>query len=562
MELKNKQLYSETLKQIIAIKKDCGVADGETAGLKYAVDTMPLRVPVVGEFSAGKSSLLNKFIGKQILSVGITPETALPAELYYSASDYDEGIDSNGKATRLSSLDGAAEKYVCLRRHINSDFLKNIEPLVLVDMPGFDSPLDAHNKAIFSYLDKGAHYIVLTPVDAGTVSSSMTQQIQNILTFGKSCTFFLSKADLRSADETSQVKDELSRELYAIVGDNVSVSAISQNDISLFENFISSLNPEQLFADQFCDRIKDECHDLKASLNTKISALQSDKAKNARAIGELQASIKKIEEKKAKLIASVQNNTFADEADSVASAVGSALSSQVESLTDVAINGGKEALQEEINSIVQNTVASKIQNVTTNITAKFSRELTSDMKGLSDIMNSYNMPDVVAKLQDSAQKMYDVGKANIDSYIADKQEKGKGGGANVAYKTAIGILAATTTIVAPWIEIIIMLLPEIINLLFGNIQKNNQREQVRGQISGQIPAIKREVRGKVSQLLQENSSGMISNISQNFDEQLKQKASEIEEATKQLEQNNNTEEQIGKYKNCVVQTDKLLEKLI
>ncbi|MGL4987068.1 MAG: dynamin family protein, partial [Treponemataceae bacterium] len=193
MELVSKQKFSGILNEVISIEKECDLSSEKTALLKDAVETMNLLVPVVGEFSAGKSSLLNKFIGKNILSVGIAPETAIPAELYYSQEEYIEGVDSSGNVERITDITSAPSKYTCIRRYINSDFLKQIKPIVLVDMPGFDSPLDAHSKSIFSYLDKGCHYVILTPVDAGTVSSSMSKQIQNILTFGKRCTFFVSK---------------------------------------------------------------------------------------------------------------------------------------------------------------------------------------------------------------------------------------------------------------------------------------------------------------------------------------------------------------------------------
>lgn len=97
----------------------------------------------------------------------MTPETAIPAELYFSPEEYDEGVRADGSVERIADIAAAAGRYTYLRRHINSPALRDIQPLVLVDMPGFDSPLDAHNKAIFSYLDKGCHYIVLTPAEDG-----------------------------------------------------------------------------------------------------------------------------------------------------------------------------------------------------------------------------------------------------------------------------------------------------------------------------------------------------------------------------------------------------------
>ena len=64
----------------------------EAAGLALKIDLKPIKelqasirsrellVPVVGAFSAGKSSLLNAILGNDVLSVAITPETAIPTE--------------------------------------------------------------------------------------------------------------------------------------------------------------------------------------------------------------------------------------------------------------------------------------------------------------------------------------------------------------------------------------------------------------------------------------------------------------------------------------------------
>ena len=97
MELQTKELFLDTLDELIKIGKKCEIDVKDTESLRLAVEKMPLLVPVVGEFSSGKSSLLNKFMGKNILSVAIAPETAVPAELYWSEDEYDEGVYSDGR---------------------------------------------------------------------------------------------------------------------------------------------------------------------------------------------------------------------------------------------------------------------------------------------------------------------------------------------------------------------------------------------------------------------------------------------------------------------------------
>ena len=255
MVLQSKELFLKTLNELINIGKKCEIDIKESEDLRFAVEKMPLLVPVVGEFSSGKSSLLNKYLGKKILPVGITPETAIPAELYYSETEYDEGVYADGKIEKITDISSAVGKCVCVRRYINSEFLKNIQPIILVDMPGFDSPLDTHNKAIFNYLDKGCHYIVITPVDAGTISSSMKKQIQNILSFNKDCTFFVSKTDLKSDEENNEVCEEISSGLELIMGYHPKVTKLNQQDISLFNSFINSLDPDLLVKKQFIEII-------------------------------------------------------------------------------------------------------------------------------------------------------------------------------------------------------------------------------------------------------------------------------------------------------------------
>lgn len=562
MELKSKTKFSKTLQSLVDIQKDCEIPAQRTENLKDAVDNMNLLVPVVGEFSAGKSSLLNKFIGKNILSVGMAPETAVPAELYYSETEYNEGVLPDGCTEKISDVSSAASKYVCVKRYINSDYLKEIQPIVLVDMPGFDSPLDAHNKAIFNYLDKGCHYVVITPVDAGTVSSSMSKQIQNILTFNKKCTYFVSKTDLRSDEEVEQVKKELALELGSITGETEIVYGISQNDISLFNNFAQSLNPDELYRTTFESTVKDSCYDVKASLNTKIAALKNDKTKNTHAVEELRNSLRKIEDKKAKLIENAKKDTYAEESDNVANAVGQALNSQLDSLASIALSGGSEALQEELNSIVQGTVVAKINTIMTSVTTKFSNDFNKEFDSLTGILKEYNASEVMTKLQDGARTLYDSSTTAISQFLSDKKDSSSSKVLTTVLTAAGGIFAAATTVFAPVVEVIIILLPSILNKIFEKAQEKQQLEKVKQNIIGQIPVIKREIRGKVSQVLQENSANMISSISERYDEELRQKAEEIEKASKELEESTDIEGTIQKLSNNVQKVEQLISELM
>lgn len=559
MTLQTKKNFSKIISELIGIEKECSIDTTRHENLLYAINTMPLLVPVVGEFSAGKSSLLNKCMERKILSVDIAPETAKPAELYYSENEYDESVNEAGETSRITDISNLPENCMYVRRYIKSDFLEKIQPIVLVDMPGFDSPVGDHNKSIFNYLDKGSHYIVLTPVDAGTISRSMINQIQNIITFEKDCTFFISKTDLRSEEEVAQVQHELEGTLESIVGEQVKVSKISQEDVSMFDTFATSLNPDSLFKKQFFESVKDACLDTKASLNTKIAALKSDKAKNIQAIEDLKDAQKKIEEKKNRLIENARNNGFIEESEAVAGAVGRELSSNLDNLASLARSGGKEAVREEINSIVQTTVVSNLKGTLKNLTGNLSASFAKDLGSIGETFADYFSPDLLDKIQNAAQNIYDSGKQAVDNYINERKNKTD---ASTAYTALTGVLAAATEIFAPVVEVIIILLPQILNMIFGKIKEKNEIEQIKQNIAAQIPSIKRSVREKVVQVLKENSESMISAISAKYDEELRQKAAEIESAITDKMNRENTDALITSYQAAVKNTEDLLNSIL
>lgn len=55
--------------------------------VKKLKQTAYIKIPFVGEFNASKSSLLNAYMGVDLLPTNITPETAVSYELYYSTTE-------------------------------------------------------------------------------------------------------------------------------------------------------------------------------------------------------------------------------------------------------------------------------------------------------------------------------------------------------------------------------------------------------------------------------------------------------------------------------------------
>lgn len=139
-----------------------------------------IKIPFVGDFNAGKSSLLNSLMGVNILPTDVVPTTAVSYELYYSETEKLD-IYHNGKfketapLSKISNLEVVPGDIVVV--HINNDFIRqqNEKGIVLVDMPGIDSGIEAHNNAILNYIQEGSFFFLVSPAPQGTLRSVTLQ---------------------------------------------------------------------------------------------------------------------------------------------------------------------------------------------------------------------------------------------------------------------------------------------------------------------------------------------------------------------------------------------------
>jgi len=206
--LKSQKKFASYLKKMDELLKGQKFHFDETM-LGKVLET-ELVVPIIGAFSTGKSSLLNALMGSEILPVGIAPETELATELRYSPESYLLAMMINGEEERLpiealGSINKRSAEFTHLRLYHNSDALKALSPLVLVDMPGYDSSLENHNKAISYYLPRGVHFVVLTSVMDGNITQSMLRNLHELKTYNADFTFLLSKCDLRAQEQVDEV---------------------------------------------------------------------------------------------------------------------------------------------------------------------------------------------------------------------------------------------------------------------------------------------------------------------------------------------------------------------
>lgn len=116
------------------------------------------RIAVVGEFSSGKSTLLNAVIGKDLLKHGALETTATITEIENVQDDnnvfdvyYEDGrIKENVPYDQIGAYTSAQSKEqvaACIKKVVIKAHMLDIDlPLVLVDTPGLNGTADSHRK--------------------------------------------------------------------------------------------------------------------------------------------------------------------------------------------------------------------------------------------------------------------------------------------------------------------------------------------------------------------------------------------------------------------------------
>ena len=119
----------------------------------------PISIAILGEFSSGKSSLINSLIGTELLSVGMVPVTASVTRLYYADKPTCQAFYSNNetvvfgldelrsKVDERMRLGDGTERAVEIRIGYPSEFLRNCE---IIDTPGFNSGIALHDQSAAS----------------------------------------------------------------------------------------------------------------------------------------------------------------------------------------------------------------------------------------------------------------------------------------------------------------------------------------------------------------------------------------------------------------------------
>ena len=232
--------YKEKFRRLIEIQEKYGLDSEESRKMLYSIDSYRVNTPVVGNFSTGKSSMINAVIGRQLLSVEITPETAVPTEIYYGNNrvfqhDKTAVVERTIEELPLKGL--TIQTTDLVKIEYENEFLKEIRTVNIVDLPGFDTNFELHNRAIDQYLPNSLAYLLVVSSDEPVIKESVSDFLKELKVYNMPVYVVITKCNRLDEEELEECKKLLKKMVGKIVErDDVKVACVdSYGDVKIDE---------------------------------------------------------------------------------------------------------------------------------------------------------------------------------------------------------------------------------------------------------------------------------------------------------------------------------------
>ncbi len=537
------------LDRITTLADSAAIELPENHSLAEEMQRAELLVPIIGAFSAGKSSLINTFLGADILPVGITPETELATELRFSRDPHVLAHRADGGSDRLAvedllSIKPRASSYTHLELHLDDPRLEALYPQVLVDMPGFGSSLDSHNKAIAHYLPRGAHFIVAVSVPDGTLAESTLRQLETMQTYEAGFSILLSKANLRSAEEVDAVEVAVREQLELRLGVAPAMARDDRKQGNGLASLLPKISASDLWIGRFLPRISRQLAHARAQVKMARKALDQSDADIDRSVRQLNDALDDLNAQRDALVAKLGRSRLSQVVEQCVEEVGQALREASSELQAAAAGGNNPRFAQVVSDISRQRLSRVVKERMEGLSQQAIGDLAKSLSQREvDEVGGVGGPDWTQQMQTRVQETLtqtgqalerwqgNLQKAREDEKLLrpyagdDENDREKAQRARVAFRSITTVLAVTTSVVAPAIELVVIFLPEILGFVSRKLREEELRKTIDNQV---IPSVQREFRTKLPELLQAQVDGLIEQAVHEFKTAIEEKRQLLE----------------------------------
>lgn len=238
-----------------------------------------LLIPLVGEFSSGKTTLLNALTDSKKLETATKPTTATIYEIHFGCNKCEANVVlSDGQVAHIDDL-GELKNDQLSDAQIVTVFdtsTKVPSSTILVDTPGLSSPVVKHRQVLVDFLPAADAILLVVDINQ-QVTRSLTDFIDMIKLSKRPVYIVLTKSDTKSVSEIEAAKQYIADNCKLPVQQAVVVSAAKDNISELYallETIQKSKN--EILAKVDGQRIKDLAQILVNRVDEMLTASSSD----------------------------------------------------------------------------------------------------------------------------------------------------------------------------------------------------------------------------------------------------------------------------------------------
>ena len=370
MDSKIKKLR-ENLGKMASMKHKYGLTASSIEN--YIKDTEHFQVvtPLIGEFSTGKSSLINTLLNRKLLGEGIEPKTAVPTEFCYGSQEQAIIYAKDGNTKTLSlddfqNMELSVEEVKKVQLHIDAPFLNEIDSVKIVDMPGYNSGIELHNRAIDDYLPNSQAYILTFQARTPTIQEDMANFLKELKLHEVPVYLMITKAKSVLEQELKDCVEHIKADAQKYLGlSDVNIGVTNakgkDKDIAFFEESLRDIakQSKEIFAKDMELHLAKEGKDLAIYLQTSLKQTDLTPSELEAEIDSAQHNLKSLQDKLENL-----KNELNRQLDTCVSNIKGSLASSLDGvapeLENMLVNGLD--IRDKLNMVLRETVINAIHD--------------------------------------------------------------------------------------------------------------------------------------------------------------------------------------------------------
>ena len=194
---------------------------------KQSTADCPLVLPLVGEFSSGKTTLINSLTDSKALETATKPTTATIFEVHFG-SDKSKAVvmDANGQTKEIDDIASLKNSELTASIVVTVFDTSNKVPssIVLVDTPGLSSSDPRHRQTLINFLPNADAVLLVADINA-QLTRSLTEFVKTMSLTKKQLYLVLTKTDTKSKTEVDATRKYIEENLHISKDNIVCVSA-------------------------------------------------------------------------------------------------------------------------------------------------------------------------------------------------------------------------------------------------------------------------------------------------------------------------------------------------